>query len=115
MASDLSNLEHIVGKVGKALQQTGPASGGRPDIEDRIIPFLKALKIIDKAGRLIIFNKLHAAQEMVLERIMDCRQRRVPARFICLKSRQLGISTLIEAFIFTLITLQANRFGYVVA
>ena len=56
--------------------------------------FIEDLKIIDKQGEMVslIMNR---SQEEVFHRIMECRERRVPARFICCKSRQLGISTLV--------------------
>ena len=70
--------------------------------------FIENLKIINKRGELVslIMNR---SQESVFHRLMECREKRVPARFICCKSRQLGISTLIEAFIFALITHYPNR------
>jgi hypothetical protein len=70
--------------------------------------FMESLTIIDKSGRLVplIMNR---SQEMVFEKLMACRDRKQPARFICLKSRQMGISTLIEAFIFALVTLLPHR------
>ena len=76
--------------------------------------FIEDLKIIDKQGEMVslIMNR---SQEEVFHRIMECRERRVPARFICCKSRQLGISTLVEAFIFALLTRYPNRFALVVA
>jgi len=76
--------------------------------------FVEDLKIIDKHGRMVslIMNR---SQETVFHRLMECREKRVPARLICCKSRQLGISTLIEAFIFALITRYPNRFSLVAA
>jgi hypothetical protein len=76
--------------------------------------FVEDLKIIDKRGEMVslIMNR---SQEQVFEKLMECREKRVPARFICCKARQLGVSTLIEAFIFALLTRYRNRFGLVVA
>ncbi len=76
--------------------------------------FIENLKIINKRGELVslIMNR---SQEAVFHRLMERRESRVPARFICCKSRQLGISTLIEAFIFALVTRYPYRFGLVVA
>lgn len=75
---------------------------------------MEGLKIINKRGEMVplIMNQ---PQELVFEKLMECREKKIPARFICLKSRQLGISTLIEAFIFGLITAYPNRFGLVAA
>jgi len=88
---------------------------GRPyDRKFRIQEFLENLTIVNKRGEVVplIMNR---SQEIVFHRLMECREKRVPARFICCKARQLGISTLIEAFIFALTTRYANRFGLVVA
>ena len=76
--------------------------------------FIEDLKIINKRGELVslIMNR---SQEAVFHRLMECREQRRPARFICCKARQLGISTLVEAFIFALVTRYPNRFGLVVA
>jgi len=76
--------------------------------------FMENLKIINKHGEMVslIMNR---PQETVFEKLMECREKRLPARFICLKSRQLGISTLIEAFIFALVTRYPNRFALVAA
>lgn len=76
--------------------------------------FIEDLKIINKQGEMVslIMNR---SQEIVFEKLMECREKRIPARFICLKSRQLGISTLIEAFIFALVTRYPNRFALVAA
>lgn len=76
--------------------------------------FIENLKIIDKQGELVSLIMNHS-QETVFHKLMECREKRLPARFICCKSRQLGISTLIEAFIFALVTRYPNRFGLVVA
>ena len=76
--------------------------------------FVSGLKIINKRGELVslIMNR---SQEIILEKILECRQSKAPARFIILKARQMGVSTLIEAIIFSLICMNANRFGLVVA
>ena len=76
--------------------------------------FMENLKIINKRGEMVslIMNR---SQEMVFHRLMECREKRVPARFICCKARQMGVSTLIEAFIFALITRYPNRFALIAA
>jgi hypothetical protein len=58
---------------------------------------------------------MNRSQEAVFHKLMECRDKKRPARFICCKSRQLGISTLIEAFIFALVTRYPNRFALVAA
>jgi hypothetical protein len=98
-------------RLSERLQQIVPGSG-----EDlfHIQRFIEGLKIINKHGELVslIMNR---SQEIVFHKLMEAREKRVPARFICCKSRQLGISTLIEAFIFALITHYPNRFALVAA
>src|SRR5271157_396196 len=98
-------------RLSERLQQVVPAP---EDNLFHIQRFIEDLKIINKRGELVslIMNR---AQETVFHRLMECREKRVPARFICCKSRQLGISTLIEAFIFALITHYPNRFALVAA
>ena len=51
--------------------------------------FIEGLKIINKQGEMVslIMNR---AQEIVFQKLMECRERRVPARFICCKSRSCG-------------------------
>lgn len=85
----------------------------REDVFD-VGKFIEGLKIINKRGEMVslIMNR---SQEIVFEKLMECREKRIPGRFICCKSRQLGISTLIEAFVFALITRYRNRFALVVA
>ena len=58
---------------------------------------------------------MNPPQEIVFNKLMEYRENRKPARLICCKSRQMGISTLVEAFVFALITLNPNRFALVVA
>jgi hypothetical protein len=76
--------------------------------------FIEKLTIVDRNGRLspLIMNR---SQEMVLEKLMECREAGRPARFICLKARQIGISTLIEAFTFALVAMYPHRSSLVVA
>ncbi len=98
-------------RLSERLQQLMPSPAGELFHIQR---FIEDLKIINKRGELVslIMNR---SQEMVFHRLMECREKRIPARFICCKSRQLGISTLIEAFIFALITHYPNRFALVAA
>jgi hypothetical protein len=86
----------------------------RADADFKLQTFIEGLKIINKRGELVslIMNR---SQEIVLEKVLEAREKRSPARFICLKARQLGISTLVEAIIFALVTVYARRFGMVAA
>jgi hypothetical protein len=98
-------------RLSETLKQIVPSPG---DDLFHVQRFIENLKIINKRGELVslIMNR---SQEEVFHKLMECREGRVPARFICCKARQLGISTLIEAFIFALITRYPYRFGLVVA
>jgi len=79
-----------------------------------LLNFLQDLWIINKEGELVQLA-LKDSQKYVMDQILEARAKGKPGRFICCKSRQLGISTLIEAFIFSLTTLLPNRFALVVA
>lgn len=76
--------------------------------------FVESLTIVNKQGERtsLIMNR---PQEIVFHKLLESRENQVPGRFICCKSRQLGITTLIEAYIFALITGFAHRTGLVVA
>ncbi len=82
--------------------------------ERDICRFIEKLKIVDKAGRLVSLI-VNPAQEIVLYKLLAARENHVPARFICCKSRQMGISTLIKAYIFALLALNPNRSALVAA
>lgn len=58
------------------------------------------LKIRDKYSRLVPF-KLNSAQKLFLEKIKECEEQGKLKRFIILKARQMGISTLTEGLIFS--------------
>ncbi len=76
--------------------------------------FVENLTVINKQGEQtsLIMNR---SQETVFHKLLERREKQIPGRFICCKSRQLGISTLIEAFIFALITRFAHRSALVAA
>ncbi|HUM43467.1 MAG TPA: hypothetical protein PKI14_11020 [Fervidobacterium sp.] len=57
------------------------------------------LKIRDKKSQLIPF-KLNHAQRIVMEKIKQCEKEKKLKRFIVLKARQMGLSTLFEGLIF---------------
>lgn len=57
------------------------------------------LKIRDKRSNLIPF-KLNHAQNIVLDKIRECEREKKLKRFIVLKARQMGLSTLFEGVIF---------------
>jgi hypothetical protein len=95
---------------GKLLSRTQTTDSAEFDIQS----FIEQLKIVNKRGELVslIMNR---SQEIVFEKLMECREQQRPARFICCKARQLGISTLIEAFVFALITRNLHRSALLVA
>jgi hypothetical protein len=66
----------------------------------RLTPFLNKLSIRDKARGLISLEPNWAQAEMVAY-VEDCLMNDRPIRAIVLKARQLGISTIVEALIFT--------------
>lgn len=99
--------EELAGRLGGLIK---PPYDGPFDVQK----FIEGLKIINKRGELVslIMNR---PQETVFHKILESREKMRPGRFICLKARQLGISTLIEAVVFALVTHYPNRFGLVVA
>ncbi|MEW6349763.1 MAG: hypothetical protein AB1646_11925 [Thermodesulfobacteriota bacterium] len=114
-------IRHDDGGLRKARSRTERlarlvAGVGLPDPEQafHVRQFIENVKIIDKRGHLVPLL-MNRSQEIVFQKLMEQREKRLPARFICLKARQLGISTLVEAFIFALITRYPNRFSLVVA
>ena len=70
-------------------------------------------KLSTKDGRLIDF-KFNNAQEQFYEEFKKVYGKKRP-RFIVLKARQLGISTLTEALMFTLVITNFNSNGLIVA
>jgi hypothetical protein len=111
----LNTLTKRAEKLADRIHRAGQAykhglSGANPNLQS----FVENLQIIDKHGALVslIMNR---SQEVIFEKILEAREKQVPGRFICLKARQLGVSTLIEAVIFALITLYPRRFGLVAA
>lgn len=107
----LSKLRPRLKRVQDLFEQVIDSSEDDPFHVQR---FVEDLKIVNKRGEVVslIMNR---SQEIVFHKLMECRENKTPARFICCKARQMGISTLIEAFIFALITRYANRFALIAA
>lgn len=107
LASLSSRLEHVSRSLDRleSVDEFSPVD---------LYSFVSGLKIINKRGELVslIMNR---SQEIILEKLIERREQKSPARFIILKARQMGVSTLIEAVIFALICTNANRFGLVAA
>ena len=57
------------------------------------------LKIRNKQSQLVPF-KLNNAQHIVMEKMKECEEKGILKRFIVLKARQMGLSTLFEGLIF---------------
>lgn len=66
---------------------------------DRAFYIENFLKIRNKQSQLVPF-KLNIAQKEVIKLIRDCEEKGVLKRFIVLKARQMGLSTLFEGLIF---------------
>lgn len=67
--------------------------------DDRKWYFNNFLKIRNKKSQLVPFS-VNYAQEIVLEKIKHCEENNILKRFIVLKARQMGLSTLFEGIIF---------------
>jgi hypothetical protein len=89
------------------------ARAGFPDEPD-LRRFIEGLKIVNKRGEWVPLI-VNPSQEKILDLLLQQRALRKPGRFICLKARQMGVSTLIEAFIFALVFFRANRRALVAA
>lgn len=76
--------------------------------------FVESLKIITKEGKKqsLIMNP---SQEIVWHNILGHWEKQEPASGICCKSRQEGVSTLIEGICFAGVTIYPNKFAQVVA
>lgn len=62
-------------------------------------PMVRTLKVRDKRKRLIPFEP-NWAQKQILRQVKEDYEAGKPTRIICLKARQIGISTITEAIIF---------------
>lgn len=100
------NLEAMASAVRS--QQTSDNEG--PELQR----FIESMQITTKDGRQTALL-MNPAQEQVWHALLEQRERRLPGRFICLKARQLGISTLIEAVMLALIYRYPNRRALVAA
>src|SRR3989338_8195234 len=63
----------------------------------------------------IILLKFNTPQEIIYKKILEQRAKNKPLRFIILKARQEGVSTLCEALIFTQTARQENTNALIVA
>lgn len=60
---------------------------------------LNNLKILNKKGELVPFI-LNQEQEIIVQKVLECLEEDRPIRFILLKDRQIGVSTIVEALIY---------------
>ena len=74
-----------------------------------------SMYIFVKEGGKIIPFKFNPPQERLWESICDDWNNNVPIRYVILKARQMGFSTLIEAFLFVLTTFQPYMKSIIVA
>lgn len=81
---------------------------------DREWYFRNFLKIRDKSSKLVPLS-VNSAQKIVLDKIKWCEENNVLKRFIILKARQMGISTLIEALIFHDTATNENKISMIIA
>lgn len=72
------------------------------------------LKIRDKSAEVIPF-KLNKAQNIVMEQMRKDQEAGKPKRYIVLKARQMGLSTLFEGIIFQDTSTQENKNSLIVA
>jgi hypothetical protein len=66
------------------------------------------LFIVDKNSKLRLFDKFTMPQEALYERIKEESKKRRPLRFIVLKARQMGFSTLVEGIGFKRVATENN-------
>lgn len=83
----------------KALQENLIVRDQPTDTFD-IWKYIRSLKIINKQGQLVNLL-LNEGQEEILDKIVTAEKEGRPPRFIIEKSRRVGVSTLINAYIFS--------------
>ena len=76
--------------------------------------FIESLQIVtqDEGRQSLIMNK---PQEQIWHWYLDKKEKKIPARGICVKGRRFGVSTLIEAICFADVFLRPYRFSQIVA
>lgn len=77
-------------------------------------PMLSQLSVVNKAGLLVPFT-LNREQDLLVDEFERQYDLGIPIRFIVLKARQMGISTVIEAIIFCMMFLFERTRGLVMA
>jgi hypothetical protein len=74
----------------------------------------ESLTVRDKRGYEVALEP-GPAQLRLFDRIRECRERKIPARLIYLKARQVWVSTAFEAFLFSILPFQSGQRAKVVA
>lgn len=75
---------------------------------------LNNLKIVQKDGQLVQLE-LNKVQEIIVQTALDCLEQGKPIRFIILKARQQGVSTIVEALIYWWTATHKNQKSKIVA
>lgn len=82
----------------------------------QLTPFLNRLSIVRKDLQVVRFGPaMNWAQHELLDAVHERIEARRPIRIICLKARQLGVSTLIEGIMFTFAMMMKRMRGLVVS
>ncbi len=81
-----------------------------------IAPFVNRLQIVTKDLRVVkLGNVMNYAQHRIVQEVNDSLNNRTPSRFIVLKARQVGVSTVIEALMFSLAMMLNRMSGLVIS
>lgn len=76
-----------------------------------LVPFVNRLQIVTKELQVVQLGQvLNHAQYRIIQEVNDGLNAKKPVRFVVLKARQIGVSTVIEALMFTLAVI-LNRMG----
>jgi len=82
----------------------------------KLLPLIEPLQIVTKDAEVVeLRNVLKQPQLKVIQTVEDCFNAGQPTRIIVLKARQMGLSTIIEALLFTFAMHIRNLNGMVIA
>ncbi len=81
-----------------------------------LVPFVNRLQIVTKDLQVVqLGSVLNHAQYRIIEEVNTCLNEQRRCRFIVLKARQIGVSTVIEALMFTLAMILHRMGGLVIS
>lgn len=81
-----------------------------------LLPFVNRLQIVTKELRVVPLSRvINHAQRQIVQQFNDSINDRRPARIIVLKARQIGVSTITEALMFSLAMMLNRMSGLVVS